>query len=227
MKDIFKANGGKRIKVVIADHDSNYTITLKDILTQNPEIWFYGAFQTGQQLIHSMNSPFKPDVCLIETKLSDMTGIECAKMCRTKKSNIHIMIMADDYDGKSLSDANNLGLNYIEKGSLGEKIIDQIITNIDNSHQDQIISTNKPHTNDEFLGLISELISVKDRLKTLSGNQLKAVIYRKEGKSIDEISELLNIKRDTVLTHLKRASHKLKLPNLWDFIEVDNPFTND
>jgi len=65
-----------------------------------------------------------------------------------------------------------------------------------------------------------DLSSVQDRVKCLSKTQLKVLQYRKSGVSIDEVAHKLGIKRDTVLTHVKRASQKLKIPNLWDYIDI-------
>jgi len=208
-----------RIKVSILDDSKSYRESLKRILSADDRITIYSEYDSGKAFVMDVNSLFKPDVCLIDVVLKDMSGIECARRIKEKKDDIRIVIMTAYPDVNSFSEARKIGADYVEKGPRLEALIDQIITTSAHEQQETLISLRKDgQLKMRHIDLINELDALETRIGELSENQITALKLKKSGKSIKEIAKIMGVEPGTVHTHLKRASKKLNLPDLLDYI---------
>ncbi|MDH4128560.1 MAG: response regulator transcription factor [Spirochaetota bacterium] len=207
------------IKVSIIDDNKSFRDSLKLILEENPKILIHGEYESGRSFIDSLKSPFQPDVCLIDVILNDMSGLECAKRIKTLKPGIHIVIMTSYPDSASFSEARKLNADYIEKGQRSSDLIKEIIISSVPSNKEKIISLqSESNLKLGHIDFLNKLDTLEKQLSELSNAQLKVLKLRKEGKSIKEIAEILNVEQGTVYTHLRRALKKLDIPNLLDII---------
>lgn len=207
------------VKVAIIDDEDNYRLSLKKILEQDQRILIYREYKSGKEFLRDINSPFQPDVCLIDIVLNDMSGIDCAKKFKEKHPHIHIVIMTAYPDLNTLKEARSIGADYIQKGTRTETFIDKIITTLELSKNgDLVAAINESKLSFDHLKLVEEIEQAKLRLSQLSYTQLQVLKLRKDGKSINEIAAILNVKAGTVGTHFKRALEKLQIPNMIDYI---------
>ncbi len=212
-------NDRARIKVTIIDDSKSYRDSLKKILGEDERISIYSEYATGSTFVKSLNSPFKPDVCLIDVVLKDMSGIECGKLIKEKELGIHIVIMTAYPDAESFSDARKIGADYVEKGPRLEALLDQIITSSVPGQSENLISLKSDgQLKISHIDLVNELDALEKRALELSENQIRVIRLRKSGKSVKEIAGIMGVDPGTVHTHLKRAMKKLHLPNLLDYI---------
>ncbi len=206
------------IKVSITDDDDSYREVLKTILDADPRIKIYNTYATGKRFLQDLNSPFLPDVCLIDFVLTDMTGIECGKRVKEINPDIHIIIMTAFPDANSFSEAIKIGADFVEKGPRIESLLDQLITS-NSLNSERVISLQKDSKlKMKHLDFLNQLEAIQKRSSELSKMQYEVLMLKKEGKSNDEIAQLLNIDKGTVRTHIKRAMKKLDLPDLLDYI---------
>jgi DNA-binding NarL/FixJ family response regulator len=210
------------IKVSIIEDDKSYRYSLKKILQQDSRIVIYGEYSSAEDFLNELNSPFQPDICLIDVVLKKKSGIDCAKIIKDKHPEISIIIMTAYPDVKTFAEVRKLGVDYIEKGTRIETIIDKIIT-ITKSTNEEIKSSlisvcNLDCTSIKYMELANLLEESKKQVSKLSKTQIEVLKLRREGKSIQEVADELNIGKGTVHTHLTRAMKKLKLPNLLDYI---------
>ncbi|MDH4128575.1 MAG: response regulator transcription factor [Spirochaetota bacterium] len=215
----------KRIKVCIVDDDNAYVEAMKEVLSFEPRIWLYGNYSSGYSFLQSLNSPFKADTFLIDICLKDMSGLNCAKEVKKLNPNAHVILITSQHDNKILSEATLIGVDYIEKGTRGEMLINSIITNSNNFKKEQFFSlqsSNEDLNYSKVISLMEDIFSVNQRLTMLSSSQTKVLMLKRKGKTINEISSILGIKPETVRTHMKRALKKLNLPNIWSCINVKN-----
>ncbi len=211
------------IKVCILEDDEAYKDTLKEVLSQDDRIKVYGEYSLGARFIQDLNSPFEPDVCLIDIRLADnISGMECARQIKEKNAHIHVIIMTAYPDSQSLAQSKTIGADYIQKGTIGEVLVNKIITHFNFSKKEQIISIN--HTDEKDSGYIillaKEIDEIKKRAQELSYYQREVLRLRKADKSINEIADLLNMKNNTVRTHLERGLKKLNLPKILKYIDL-------
>lgn len=212
----------KLINVVIVDDDDSYRESLKKILENDKRIRIFGEYANGEDFIHSLDSPFIPDVCLMDIVLKNLSGIESIKKVKKKYPNIYFIIMTAYPEAKSFAEVRQIDVDYVEKGTRIESLINKIITSANPSKaktNSRIISVkNNIDLNFKYLELIDSMEKVTEKLKTLSKLQLKVIKLRKKRKSIKQIANILNISVGTVHTHITRAMKKLGLPNLLDYI---------
>ncbi len=211
------------IKVSIIDDDKSYRDSLKQIFQRDKRIKVYNEHESGFELIKSLNSPFQPDVCLVDIVLKDISGIECAKKIKIKYPDIYVVIMTAYPDPKTFNEAKKIGADYLEKGPRFEAFIDRIITTLSISKKEKLLSLQDEDSfKFEYLELNNEIELVKKRLSTLTDNQFIALLLKKRGKSEKEIAQMLNVTTGTAHTHITRALEKLKLPNLLDIVLSDD-----
>ncbi|MDH4129487.1 MAG: response regulator [Spirochaetota bacterium] len=209
-----------RIKVCIVSCDKIYSERLKDIIINDDSLWFYGEYSSGSNFIKFFESPFKPDVCLIDNNIKDYSGIELAKKIKLKNPNTHIILISDNVTSSSLAAARQYNADYIEKGTHIEGIINKIIDR-QRFQTEQVISLNHAkHEGFEFIELANELELIQNRLKSLSENQAKVLQLKKIGMSVNDIAKTLGMNIETARTHIKRGLKKLKLPNILDYLAV-------
>ena len=212
-------NVRNRIKVTIVDDNKLYRDSLKKILEEDKRIRIYGEYSSGAEFIKSLESPFKPEVCLIDVVLKDISGIECGKRIKEKNLDIHIVIMTAFPDAESFSEARKVGADYVEKGPRLEALMDQIITTSLSGRTEKFISLKSDgNLKISHLDLLNELDALEKRVFDLSDNQITAIKLKKNGKSVKEIARIMGVTQGTVHTHLRRALKKLHLPNLLDYI---------
>jgi two-component system invasion response regulator UvrY len=210
---------GTRIKVAIIDDSKSYRDSLRKILSEDRRISIFSEYDSGTAFIKSLESPFKPDVCLIDVVLKDISGVECGKQIRAKNLNIHIVIMTAFPDAGSFSEARRIGADYVEKGPRLEALLDQIITTSASGQRESLISLKSDGMlKISHIDLVNELDALEKRALELSENQIRVIKLRKSGMSVKEIAYLMGVSPGTVHTHLKRAIKKLHLPNLLDYI---------
>lgn len=208
-----------RIKVSIVDDSSSYRDSLRKILEEDKRLYVYSEYDLGSAFIKSLDSPFKPDVCLIDVVLKDISGIECARRAKEAIPSIRIVIMTAYPDADSFSQARKIGADYVEKGQRLEALLDQIITTSLSGQEENLISLrNNGRLKISHIDLINELDALEERASELSGNQIRVIKLKKSGKSIKEIARIMNIESGTVHTHLKRALKKLQIPDVLDYI---------
>lgn len=208
------------IKVNILDDDRSYREALKDLLLENKSIRIYGEYSAGVPFLTDLeHTPFKPDVCLIDYMLPDISGIDCCKRIKELGLNIHLILMTAHPCFETISSAEELGLDYIEKGTLGEILIEKIVSSTDDIRSDRFLSL-KQEDKQINNSLFYELKEIQKRVGTLSRTQRMVLKKRQENKTLKEIALDMKISVQTVKTHLDRASKKLNLPDIIDFLDL-------
>lgn len=208
-----------RIKVAIVDDSNSYRDSLRRILEEDDRIYVYSEYDLGSSFIKSLDSPFKPDVCLIDVVLKDISGIECARRAKEAIPGIRIVIMTAYPDADSFSQARKIGADYVEKGKRLEALLDQIITTSLSGQEENLISLNRnSRLKISHIDLINKLDALEKRASELSENQIRVIKLKKSGKSVKEIAGIMKIEPGTVHTHLKRALKKLQIPDVLDYI---------
>ncbi len=212
-----------RIKVTIVDDEKAYREVIKLIFAKDKRISLISEFTQGQDFINSLSSLFKPDVCLFDIKLSGGdSGINCAQAVKAQYPNIHVILITAYPKPQTLIEAKKLHADYIEKGTIGEILIDKIITSVE--PQQQFISlqydTEKKYAGN-YMIFCDRFGESQTNSSTLTDNQKKIIKLRQQGKTINETAEILNMKANTVTSHLERALRKLNLPNPLHYIDID------
>lgn len=215
----------QKIKLCIIDDDKDYIASIKDVLHTNKRIYFYGNYLDGKQFMESVqHTPFLPDVCLVDIMLGNISGMDVAQFIKEKYPQIHVVIMTAYPKMETMIQAKNMGADYIVKGPRIRDLLEKLIVSLKPNQTENFISLEKDsNMGFDLIELALKIKSSQEKLHKLSDNQYRILKLRKEGKTLQEIAELLNIKKETVHTHINRALKKLELPNILDVILKDDP----
>lgn len=214
----------KPIKVAIVDDEKAYRILIKNIIKKDKRIKFFAEYSSAEDFIDSLKSPFNiPNVCIMDIQLKKMSGIECIKKIRKTYPDIHFIVMTAHPDSKAFAEIKEFGIDYIEKGTIIETLIDRIIsikaTILETADESYILSIKKHgKINLKYMELIECIEKSKLNVSELSVTQIEVVKLKNKGKSSEESGKILGMSAGTVRTHLKRARRKLKLPDLLNYI---------
>ncbi len=220
-------SNNKRIKVSIVDDQKSYRDSIKEIISKDERIWFYNEYDNATSFIQSLNSPFQPDVCLIDIRLSKdencQGGLECARKIKEKNPNIHVIIMTGHPDSKNLSEAQKIGADYIEKGTRAEILIDKIITSY-REPDEQLVSLRLKHKNKiDIIGLVQAVEDYIEETKKFSPQQKAIINQYLRGIPLEDIASELNITVNTARAHIWRGTHdkkNIQAPNLWNYVDL-------
>ncbi len=217
------ANNNERpVRVCIVDDDRGYRHSLMKIFEDDDSIRIYNDYESGTAFLKEMKSPFKPDVCLIDVVLKDMSGIDCAKVIKEMKPDIHLVIMTAYPNDQSFMEAQKLGADYVEKGPRIESFLTRIVKSRKESRNEKIISLKSDNLDLKNYELIYQLSEAKENLSTLTKMQLRIVKLKQKGKTSKEIAKILEINEGTGRTHFSRAMRRLDIPNFLDYIVGQN-----
>ncbi len=210
----------KRIKLAIVDDDENYRLLIKNIIQGNQEIFMYREYSRGYDFLRDLNSPFQPDVCLMDIFLEDISGMECCRKALEKHPDMHLIVMTAHPDIETFTQAQEMGVDYIEKGDRTENFLEKIIMSYKDADHTRLISIKKETLGINHFKIAQKLEEARERYHLLSKTQIEILKLRKEGKSVTEIADILGVKKGTIGTQLKRAYEKLELPNVLDYLEI-------
>ena len=215
----------KKISVAIIEDEKTYREYLKDLLARNPNIRLFGEYKTGNEFLKTLKNPFKPDVCLVDIMLPDMRGTELSKEIIKVYSNINIIIMTSKPSSSSLVEAKSIGADYVEKGTIGEKLIDKLILHQTLIKSDQVISLKMTgeSIHEGMAQIAKELEHYQDNLALLSEGQKDVFKLIQQGFSKTEVAKQLNISPKTVQNQINRGEKKVQLKvsdNLFKYLII-------
>ncbi len=212
-------------RVAIVEDSDDYQEVIKATLEDEPNINIHGVYGNGLDFIKSLDSPFQPDVFLIDIVLPDISGFDCAKKAREKNQDAKIIIITAYERLSFFADAQELQADYIEKGRLAEILLSKIILSKQEALQERIVLLKNNSNADvykEYSVFIKDLQESKNNYKSLSAMQTRVLKLKSTEKSRKNIAKELGISANTVDSHIERAIKKLKLPDPIKAILAEN-----
>lgn len=189
----------KRI-FIIDDNSSNLRTTLSLVITGSEKFKIVGEYTYGEESFKDILKK-SPDIILMSVDLPGKNGIEMTQMIKSRFPHLEILLVSEYDDNETVFAALKAGAsgyilksaNYVELltaleelgeggAPLSRKIARMVIEEL--------------HTN------LNSVISKRER-------QVMQMIA--SGMTYSEISELLNISRQTSKTHIRNIYTKLKV----------------
>ncbi len=208
-----------QIKVCIIDDNPKSRTSLKAYLEKDKRIVVNCNDSEGLACKKECNTAIKPDIFLIDSALKGTPGIECAKEIKKRKLHAHVVMMAEEPNIQAFAEARKIGADYIQKGPRIRSLLHHIISSIESEGMESYQAKQAVRQRSmDYLDLAYELYGARQRLLDLSESQAQVLKLRKQGKSLNEIAEILGVAPGTVHTHISRALKKLKLPDVLSYI---------
>ena len=103
------------MKVLIIDDDALVAISLKTILESDSDIEVVAVGNSGEEAIE-LYLNYKPDVLLMDIRMSGMTGLEAGEKILAQSSDARILYLTTFMDDEYIVKALNIGAKgYILK----------------------------------------------------------------------------------------------------------------
>lgn len=186
------------IRIVIAEDHQAFIDGIKLALKSETDIVVVGEANDGEELITLVNL-HKPDVVITDIRMPKCDGITATKIIKKKFPKIRIIAFSMFDQSEAVSQMKKAGASaYILKNSSLAKVVEAIRT----------VARNETYFDS---AIIAERNLADEEEIVLSKREKEILRLIGEGKSSNEISEVLEIGKATVDTHRKNILKKLNI----------------
>jgi len=192
------------MRVLIVDDDNLVAMSLKTILSSDPEIEVAGTGSSGDEAMELYNKT-KPDVLLMDIRMNGMTGLEAGAKILEKNRDAKILYLTTFNDDEYIIKAISIGA----KGYIIKQDFESIIPAVKSVYKGQSVFGN------DITEKLPDMINKKkefDFEKYGITPQEKEIIEEvANGLSNKEIADKLYLSEGTVRNYLSNVLRKLDL----------------
>lgn len=192
------------MKVLIIDDDALVAISLKTILESDSDIEVVAVGNSGEEAIE-LYPNHKPDVLLMDIRMSGMTGLEAGEKILAQSPDARILYLTTFMDDEYIVKALNIGA----KGYILKQDFEGIIPAI------KAVMRGQSVFGQDIVEKLPELMAKKGgfdyRAHDISEKEEEIIVAVAEGYSNKEISERLFLSEGTVRNYLSNILEKLGL----------------
>lgn len=203
----------KKLKIFLADDHVILREGLKHILMEDKSIEIIGEAGDGREALEKIDK-LKPDIAILDISMPSLSGLDAARIIRKYDKNIKILILTRHDNEEYVQQAIKSGVNgFILKDSAG----DDLLKAVRDVMTGNIYLSPKIITNIVKSGIFEP--GNKKKLKTessglLTNREHEVLKLVAEGKSSNEIADLLRISPKTVKVHRLNIMNKLDIRNI-------------
>lgn len=192
------------MKVLIIDDDALVAISLKTILESDSDIEVVAVGNSGEEAIE-LYPEHKPDVLLMDIRMSGMTGLEAGEQILKDNPDARILYLTTFMDDEYIVKALNIGA----KGYILKQDFEGIIPAI------KAVMRGQSVFGQDIVEKLPELMAKKQgfdyRAYDISEKEEEIIVAVAEGLSNKEIAEKLFLSEGTVRNYLSTILEKLQL----------------
>ena len=200
------------IKVMVVDDQELIRESLTMMLTTVPQIQFLGCAENGKQAIELADT-LRPDVILMDVRMTGMDGIESSKIILKKHPATKIIILTTFEDDEYIYNSLKNGVSgFLLKGISKNELINSIITVYNGG------ATIQPEIISKVFSLFGKMAksyfldqgsrAATDRLNT---KELKIIQMIGRGLSNKEIMQEIHLSEGTVRNYISNILDVLGL----------------
>lgn len=194
------------IKVLLVDDHELVRTGIEALLNFQEDISVVGVTHCGEAAL-DMLKEINPDVILMDINMPGIGGVEACRRVLKKYSDIKVIALSVHNDGPIPQQLLKLGaLGFISKGSP----VDEMITAIRTVDSGKRYLCSEVANNLAFQGLPGTNDSPFEKLSQRESEVTNLIL---QGKSIQEMSDLLVLSDKTINTYRYRLYEKLNIKN--------------
>jgi DNA-binding NarL/FixJ family response regulator len=201
-----------KIRVLIADDHDIVRFGIVTVLNASERIEVVGEVANGEEALESY-ARLLPDVCLLDISMPKMSGIESTIAIRREYPNAVILILTMHQNEEYLNQALKAGAaGFILKQSS----IKELVAAIDDVHQGRTVFSEpiaKLMADQYVRHAISGIDSISEDAIRLTRREKEITKLIVDGKTSQEIADILFISPRTVEAHRANLMQKLGLKN--------------
>ena len=193
------------INILLVDDHELVRTGIEYVLTEDAEMRVVGVACTGEEAVEQADR-LKPDIVLMDINMPGMGGIEACRKINKKHPEVKIVALTVYADGPFPSQLLSLGAHgYLSKNCPPSELINAVRAVCGGSrYLSQDVANNMA---------LSSLPHCSSPFDQLSYRELQVVIMTLQGKSIQDMADLLKISTKTINTYRYRSYAKLTVKN--------------
>lgn len=196
------------IRVMIADDQVIVREGLKKILSLDNEIKVVSEASNGYEVLENLSKHIV-DIILMDVRMPKMDGIKCSNLVKKDYPNVKIIILTTFNEDNYIFDGIESGISgYLLKDSE----IDYIIKSIKEAFNNKMMFD--PSVTPKLINALSNKSAKPNKteiLDLLTAREKDIVKLVIDGKSNNEISDILFISEGTVKNYISKILKKLNL----------------
>ncbi|MFZ6029524.1 MAG: response regulator [Chloroflexota bacterium] len=205
----------KKIRLLLVDDHAVVRTGLRMLLESQPNLSIVGEADTGQQAVQ-MAAQLQPDIVIMDITLPDTSGIEATRLLKRQMPHTAVIALTIHEDEQYFFKMLQAGASaYVPKRAAPEDLIAAIAS----VHRGEvyIYPTLAKLLVSDFLNRSTETSPASVDGLTAREREVLAVLA--EGKSNEEIAEMLSISKHTVARHRENLMRKLGLHNRGELVK--------
>ena len=195
------------ITVLIADDHPVVREGLAQMIALYDDLTIVGQAGDGAEAVEQARA-LSPDVVLMDVRMSGMDGVEATQRIRTRQSGTEVIVLSNYDDDRYIFDALHAGARgYLLKDVSADQLAEAIRavmrgeSMLDRSVMDRVVG--------EFQQMGRQ--GQNPPPERLTARELEVLQRLAEGRSNQEIAELLVVSEKTVKSHLTSIYRKLNV----------------
>lgn len=192
------------MKIVLVDDDMLVAISLKTILESDPNIEVVATGDSGEKGIE-LYEKHRPDIMLMDIRMSGMTGLDAGKIIIDKNPEAKILFLTTFLDDEYIVKALSIGA----KGYILKQEFDGIIPALNAVYGGQ--SVFGKDIVDKIPTLMNSKVEPKFEQYDISEKEIEIITEVASGYSNKEIATRLFLSEGTVRNYISNILEKLDL----------------
>jgi DNA-binding NarL/FixJ family response regulator len=197
----------KTVSVFIVDDLAMLCEAVQSFLQGDPEIQLLGYETNALRAVERLVE-VKPDVCLLDLKMPGKDGMQVLIEAKPQLPNTHFLTLSGDVDTEQALALVRAGASGVVLKTAGVDVIRKAV---------KCVANGELWLERKYLAaVVRHLTRPRKDWESLSDRERQIVAAVSEGMSNREIGDRLQIREDTVKSHLKVVFRKLGIDNRLD-----------
>lgn len=200
------------VRVAVVDDDESTRLCFKDLLQATDNFSFAGSFSNATEALAGMPQ-LRPDLTLMDIRLPDLSGIECAKQLKHAMPGLKIIMVTGTHEANWVGASLQAGATaYLVKPVVGEQLLATLRFAVADKSQNGVSLKRTKVAATSLIPTIDNLplnVREKEVLKHLA----KGLLYK-------EISDELEISYSAVHKCQHNIFRKLQVTNRSEAIRI-------
>ncbi len=198
-----------RLRLILVDDHEVVRIGLRTLLARHPDFEVVDEAATGQEAVRKALM-HRPDVVIMDVRLSGMSGIEACREITQAAPNIKVIMLTSYGDDDTLFESIAAGASGYVLKQIGS---DELIRSIENVGRGE--ASLDPTTTSRVFARMREIARKREEsaFALLTEQELRVLAHLAEGRTNREIADILVLGEGTVRNYVSSIFAKLHVNN--------------
>ncbi len=198
-----------RLRLILVDDHEVVRIGLRTLLARHPDFEVVDEAATGQEAVRKALM-HRPDIVIMDVRLSGMSGIEACREITQAAPNIKVIMLTSYGDDDTLFESIAAGASGYVLKQIGS---DELIRSIENVGRGE--ASLDPTTTSRVFARMREIARKREEsaFALLTEQELRVLAHLAEGRTNREIADILVLGEGTVRNYVSSIFAKLHVNN--------------